>query len=90
MKLAVLNLDGRVSYVEITNKEMLLATLQSIVGGYIEVLTLTEDKVLIMNEDGKLEGLPVNKTATGLLRIAYRGSNDMIAGTAVLMDRKDL
>jgi hypothetical protein len=37
-----------------------LGTLQSIVGGYIETVTLASDFVIICNEDGKLWNLPYN------------------------------
>lgn len=35
-----------------------LRTLQQLVGGHIETVTLTEDLVLICNEEGFLQGLP--------------------------------
>ena len=37
-----------------------LGSLQSAVGGYIEVLRFAEDCAVIINEEGKLRGLPVN------------------------------
>ena len=37
-----------------------LGTLQSIVGGYIETVTLASDLVIICNEEGKLWNLPYN------------------------------
>ena len=37
-----------------------LKTLQTIVDGYIEIVTLTKDLVIICNEDGKLLGLDHN------------------------------
>lgn len=37
-----------------------LGTLQSIVGGYIETVTLASDLLIICNEDGKLWNLPYN------------------------------
>lgn len=37
-----------------------LGALQSIVGGYIETVTLASDLVIICNEDGKLWNLPYN------------------------------
>lgn len=35
-----------------------LEALQEAVGGYIETLTLTSDKVIICNEEGRLKGMP--------------------------------
>ena len=37
-----------------------LGTLQSIVGGYIETVTLASDLLIICHEDGKLWNLPYN------------------------------
>lgn len=53
--------------------------LQEIVGGYIETLKWTNDSVLIMNEEGKLLGLPVN----------FPIWNDVIVGTAVVVGTKE-
>ena len=37
-----------------------LEALQEAVGGYIETMTFTSDCAVIVNEEGKLRGLPVN------------------------------
>lgn len=37
-----------------------LKTLQQIVGGYIETVTIADDACVICNEDGRLQGLPYN------------------------------
>lgn len=52
-----------------------LKALQSAVGGYIETVTFAEDCTLVVNEEGKLKGLPPNFLFFG----------DVIAGTAVLV-----
>lgn len=51
-----------------------LKALQSAVGGYIKTVTFAEDCTLVVNEEGKLKGLPMN----------FRIFGDVIAGTAVL------
>ena len=43
-----------------------LGTLQAIVGGHIETLTIAEDAVVICNEGGKLLGLPDNCIFLGM------------------------
>ena len=50
-----------------------LKALQCIVGGYIETVTFAEDCTLIVNEEGKLQGLPPN----------FRIFGDAIVGTAL-------
>lgn len=43
-----------------------LENFQSHVGGYIETVTLTEDLVIICNEEGRLIGLPHNCEVSGV------------------------
>lgn len=62
--------------------------LQKQVGGYIEAVGIDRMAPLppfsmYLNEEGKLEGLPLNRRATLLARGTI-GRNDYIAGTAVL------
>ena len=52
-----------------------LKTLQSLVGGYIEVVGMEENILLIYNEEGKLNGLPPN----------FSMGNDTLVGTAVFV-----
>ena len=48
-----------------------LATMQEIVGGYIEEISLGDNAVLVYNEEGKLNNLKANRSV----------GNDIIAGT---------
>ena len=43
-----------------------LETLQKIVGGYIETVTLADDFVVICNEDGRIKKLPQNCNVCGV------------------------
>jgi len=43
-----------------------LKDMQSLVGGYIEFVYTTKDKVLIVNEEGLLTALPLNQTASDI------------------------
>lgn len=66
-------LDGRTATLE---------WLQQQVGGYIEVVPAAmSGLVMVVNEEGKLRGLPFNDTATDL----HRGYAESIVGTAVVM-----
>ena len=49
-----------VPYKKTLNKDDLLSQLQSLVGGYIEIVRLSHGKVLVVNEEGLLENLPTN------------------------------
>lgn len=64
-----------------------LKFLQKAVGGYIEHLSMPDGELdLWLNEEGKLEGLPINSVATDLLWLlhpAFRGQ-DVLVGPIVL------
>ena len=71
-----------------------LKELQALVGGYIETVptvladnwTREEDVgvIMLVNEEGKLMGLPPNRAAT----VMIQSLSDIIVGTAVLMGRR--
>ena len=55
--------------------ENTLNTLQSLVGGYIETVSMEDNIILICNEEGKMQGLPPN----------FSMGYDVIVGTAVFV-----
>ncbi|MDO4750120.1 MAG: DUF3846 domain-containing protein [Eubacteriales bacterium] len=65
MKISVLIKDPgkKPRHVNIENS---LKNLQSTVGGYIETVTISEDAVIICNEEGRLQGLPYCCTICGV------------------------
>lgn len=52
-----------------------LEVFKSLVGGYIEVVRVTPDILMICNEEGKMRGLPPN----------FSTGHDVIVGTAVFV-----
>ena len=56
-----------------------LEELQGFVKGYIEIVYLPNDKFLVVNEEGKLMGLPINDYATEI-------ANQLIVGDVLLCD----
>lgn len=65
-----------------------LEEMQETVGGYIERIYLEDDQVMIMNEEGKLERLPVNDKATDMTR-GILSQFDIVVGNVIVM-HKDL
>ena len=64
--------------------------MQEIVGGFIEVVYLENDEVMIIDDDGKGKNKPVNAQATiRATRDKAIFNNDWIAGDVIIMD-KDL
>lgn len=74
---------------EALEKKMSWEEVQKIVGGYIQVVAMKDNKrCLLVNEDGLIIGLPANDAATALVHPAVlcRG----IVGNAVVIQRKSL
>jgi len=64
---------------QVTELEGGLSSLQHVVGGYIEAIDFINDSVLICNEEGKLNGLPVN----------FIFGNDFIVGPVIICGTSD-
>lgn len=64
-----------------------LEQLQALVGGWLEGVDLG-DAFMYVNEEGKIDGLPVNASAT-LLFHAVHGPHDIIVGNVVLVGQSD-
>lgn len=57
-----------------------LEELQGFVGGYIEIILVGDDSYMVVNEEGKLMGLPVNIKASGMARDVIVG-DVLVCGT---------
>ena len=57
---------------------------QEFVGGWVETVRLKNGDTLLIDEEGKLKGREVNKTATSHFVASY-GMTDVIAGDAMLI-----
>ena len=76
--------DGTITTVEPKNgTDYSLEELQTIVGGYIEVLPLNEDEIMVLNEEGKILGLDLNDNATELISEAGMW-DDFIVGDVLV------
>lgn len=70
-------------------KYFTLEELQKAVGGYIEIVPIDKEYSLVVNEEGKLMGLPINEVATRLYR-KVRYTNDFIVGEALLCNSSQI
>lgn len=88
----IIHSDGTMTAVKPKDfKKFTLEELQSYVGGYIEVINLSANKALVVNEEGKLHNLPVNKIATALAQYCNAiFPTDCIVGDAVVIENKRL
>ena len=79
-KALIVRPTGEKEHVDIEAND--LAVLNVIVGGYIEYVYVTDGVHAYCNEEGKLQGLPVNIEAT---RLAGRLGVDILCGTVVFL-----
>lgn len=85
----VLKTDGTVEKVTPEDgKHFSLKELQAIVGGYIEILRLSNDVIMVLNEEGKLKGLPFNPNANKIYKDYFNIGNDYLVGNVLLCHPK--
>jgi hypothetical protein len=65
------------------SEDTFLELAQKTVGGWIQLVRLGDKGDLYLNEEGKLEGLEQNPTATALYSEEY-GLNDFIVGDVII------
>jgi hypothetical protein len=62
-----------------------LPTMKDLVGGWIERVELLGDGTLWLNEEGKIDGLPVNRRATRLAQLYGHPTSDVLVGQVVVV-----
>jgi hypothetical protein len=66
------------------------------VGGMVEAITFPNGDLLLLNEEGKLMGLPLNEKATALWRKHFTkethlfGYDDVVVGPAMVIQKNAL
>ena len=66
------------------------------VGGMVEVVMFPNGDLLLLNEEGKLMGLPLNEKASKLWKETFdndnyiTGRNDFVVGPAILIKKQAL
>jgi hypothetical protein len=82
--------DGSVQTIKPLNNETFsLQELQGFVGGYIEIISLKDNTYMVLNEEGKLEGLPINDVATNIW-VKNFGQTDYIVGNVLIADNTQI
>jgi len=65
--------------------------LQAIVGGYIEVVSLRDGRLIVCDEEGKLKGKDRNHKATDILQAAFAfPTHDFIVGDVLVCDADEI
>lgn len=69
-----------------SGKQWSLKEMQDKVGGYVEIIyrtSLSQNYVMVANEEGRLQGLPVNEKASEV-------AGQMIVGDVLIVPRKEI
>ena len=66
-----------------------LEELQAIVGGYIEVVSLHDGRLIVCDEQGKQKGKDINHTATDLFRLTLL-INDFLVGDILVCGTNEI
>jgi len=75
--------EGEEKTVEPKGDTFSLEELQKYVEGYVEIVTLKDNKLLAVNEEGRLKNLPVNIPAS-------RTAKMLIVGPALLLESEQI
>lgn len=82
----LLKANGEIRHYAPAGKKFTLDELQKAVGGLIEFVQTPKGNILVVNEEGKINDLPLNVAAT--LIIQKGGIPDVIVGDALYIDPK--
>ena len=82
---------GEVINIEPRNgRDFSLSELQAIVSGYIEIVPLKGNNIMVVNEEGKLNDLAINHTATRIYIEANPYALDIIVGDVLICNRNQI
>jgi hypothetical protein len=96
MEITYKDITPELKIIEDTKQEPDLKAAQEFVGGYVEGIAFPNGDYLIINEEGKLIGLPINEQATKLWKETFdndnyiTGRDDFVVGNAILIKKQAL
>jgi hypothetical protein len=62
--------------------------LKDVIGGYLEVVSLFDGRLMLLDEDGKRKQAPLNEVATDMASEVLQPF-DYVVGTVVIVSRKE-
>ena len=96
MEITYKDITPELKIIEDAKQEPTLKAAQEFVGGYVEGIAMPNGDYLIINEEGKLIGLPINEQATKLWKETFdndnyiTGRDDFVVGNAILIKKAAL
>ena len=82
----LLKSSGKSEKIEFSGKMVTLKEMQDCVKGYIEFVRILDNKIMVVNEEGKIDGLEFNTSAT--LFLQNNGISHIIVGDVLIIDSK--
>jgi len=90
MKAKLFKVSGEIEEVEPKNKrDFKIDELQGFVEGYIEIVHLPNNRLMVVNEEGALNGLPMNIKATSeayTIGVLHHFVGGIVFGNALICD----
>lgn len=92
MERQIIKTDGTtINYSPKAGAHYELEELQEIVGGFIEIISLHDGRMMVINEEGKLNGLPYNDLATDIAHDANAiYDDDFVVGDILICKEGDI
>lgn len=86
----VIKTDNSIEFIKSKNKNFFtLEELKNIVNGYIEVVTLPDNGIMIVNEEGAINGSKYNELATSILKYEFNTTSvSNIYGNVLICNSK--
>lgn len=70
-------------------RDFTLVELRGFIRGYLQIVRLSSDRIMVIDEEGHCKGLPLNPAATALAHLSRAiRSDDFISGPALLCDTR--
>jgi len=91
MKAEIIFANGKTKKIKPKNNtDFTLEELQKIVKGSMQIVQISHNKIMVMNEEGKIldPPLPFNHKATAIYRFAFKGIKDIILGDILICNKE--
>lgn len=85
----VIRVNGtRQEYLPADGRHYTLEEMQKAIGGgYVQIVQTKDGRLMVIDEEGKIKGFPVNTVATRLYRF---GDQDPIVGDVLVCDKRNI
>ena len=91
VKVTVFEAGKSEGYIQSYPESPSLKDMQDLVGGYIQLVPLSDSEYMVCNEEGLIKNLPVNDIANEILQVQnpYFAMHNVIVGNVFIIKIKD-